>query len=276
MGIKEIRGLSEVGLADLSVVGGKAANLGNLIKGGFNVPNGFVVLPDLAFREKGKDVLVFFDKLGLSLVAVRSSASCEDSSRFSFAGQFETYTGIPREQLTDTIKKCRKSKTNPRVIKYCEINGINIKNVKVSVVVQKMIRSRISGVAFSVDPVTNNRENIHIEAGFGLGELIVSGRVSPDSYSIRKNDLSVVEKLINYQSEMERVNKDGSSSIVSLNEEEGSKRKISDEDLIKVAKVTQKVEKYYGYPVDIEWAYGGDELYILQARPVTTIPGGRR
>lgn len=205
------------------------------------------------------------------LVAVRSSATAEDLPTASFAGQQETYLNIKGENvLLLKVKECWASLFTGRAIYYRHEQGFDQKKIGLAAIVQRMVQSDKSGVAFSIDPVTNDKTKIVIEAIYGLGEYIVQGKVTPDHYEIDKNSFVLLQKNAKYQNE--KYIKKGTANIkVKLSKKEGSKQKITDEEIIKVALLVKDIEKHYFFPQDIEWAIEEDKVFIVQTRPVTTI-----
>ena len=180
--IQEVQAqLKKVNYKDISSVDGASSVLRNLIEKA-KMP------ADLA-----KDITAEFKKLKAPFVAVRSSATAEDSSAASWAGELETYLNTTNKTLLANVKKCWSSLFTPRAIFYRHEKKLLKAEVSVAVVVQKMIDSEISGIAFTVHPVTQDRNQMIIEAGYGLGEAIVSGSVTPDSYVISKRDYSLID-----------------------------------------------------------------------------------
>ncbi|OIO14277.1 phosphoenolpyruvate synthase [Candidatus Gottesmanbacteria bacterium CG1_02_37_22] len=204
-------------------------------------------------------------------VAVRSSATAEDLPEASFAGQQSSYLNVHGEaSLVFKVREAWASLFTPRAIFYREEQKYDHMKVGLAVVVQLMITSDISGVMFTIDPVTNDKNRITVESIFGLGELIVQGSVNPDHHEINKKSLVVENKKISYQAKkMTKIG--GKNRIVNLNKSLGSKQKISDKQVIEVAKLGLKLEKHYYFPQDIEWAIEKNNIYIIQTRPVTTI-----
>ena len=143
-----------------------------------------------------KEINGAFSELHASSVAVRSSATAEDSSTAAWAGQLETYLNTNKENLQENIKKCWASLFTPRAIFYRFEKNFHHQDISVAVVVQKMVASDVSGIAFSVHPVTQDKNALIIEAGWGLGEAIVSGQITPDSYVMEKKQLKIVDKNI--------------------------------------------------------------------------------
>jgi len=205
------------------------------------------------------------------LVAVRSSATAEDLPDASFAGQQETFLNITGEtHLLTKIKDCWASLFTERAIFYRQTKKFDHFKVGLAVVVQRMVQSEKSGIAFSIDPVNNDKNKIIIEAIFGLGEYIVSGKVTPDHYEIDKKTLQILKKEIKRQT-VKLVKSGISDKEIALSKAEGYLQKLSDEEIIKVALLVKDIEKHYYFPQDIEWAIEKGKVFIVQSRPVTTI-----
>ncbi|AWZ48591.1 phosphoenolpyruvate synthase [Clostridiaceae bacterium 14S0207] len=202
-------------------------------------------------------------------LAVRSSATAEDLPDASFAGQQETYLNVMKiEDVFLSIKKCFASLWSIRSFSYRENNGYNHFDVAIAVVIQEMIESEISGILFTANPVSGEKQTI-IDASYNLGEAIVSGRVTPDNYILDENGNEISFTL-------------GSKDISIIYSDEGTKtiknsnymkerRCLNAEDLKKLFCEASKVENLYKKPMDIEWAIKDKKVYILQARPITTI-----
>lgn len=205
------------------------------------------------------------------LVAVRSSATAEDLPDASFAGQQETYLNVQGEtHLLKKVKECWASLFTERAIYYRQQKGFDHFKVGLSAVIQRMVQSEKSGIAFSIDPVTNDKNKIVIEAIYGLGEYIVQGKVTPDHYEVDKNSFVILKKQMNYQN-LKMVRHGIGNREVHLNKAEGSKVKLSDEEIIKTAILVKEIENHYFFPQDIEWAIEGDRVFIVQSRPITTV-----
>jgi len=336
---KPIVWFEEVGKNDVGLVGGKGANLGEMVNASLPVPYGFVITAQAYFDfiEKAgiknrimsllskincenseelnqaskhigemiiaselpknlvKEIISFYDNLeikenkffnsdvsllksGLSkikslykapLVAVRSSATAEDLPTASFAGQQDTYLNVKGEAyLLKKVKECYASLFTPRAIYYRNEQKFDHSKVGLAVVVQKMIESEKSGVAFSIDPVTNDKNRIVIEAIFGLGEYIVQGKVTPDHYEVDKRSLVITKKEISKQ-DVKFVKSNIANKEVKLGKA-GSLIKLTDQEIIKVALLVRDIEKHYYFPQDIEWAVQNNRVYITQSRPITT------
>ena len=210
-----------------------------------------------------------------SLVAVRSSATAEDLPGASFAGQQATYLNIRGEaNLLESVKACWASLFTARAIFYREENKIKHEKVKISVIVQQMVASKVSGVMFSIDPVTNDKDRIIVEAVWGLGEMIVQGSVVPDTYVVQKDTFMILSKEISDQ-KVQLIRRGNKTEEVEVPRAWRDKQKISNEEIIKLAKLAQKLQEHYYFPQDIEWAKDDRGLFITQTRPVTTIGKSR-
>ncbi len=221
-----------------------------------------------------KEVFNAYQRLGGvlkdALVAVRSSATAEDLPGASFAGQQETYLNVLGEaNLIHKVKDAWASLFNARAIFYRHEKHYDHFRVGIAIPVQKMVGSEKSGVMFSIDPVTNDKTKIIIEAIYGLGEYIVQGTVTPDHYEILKKDLSILKKEIVEQKvlyeKVGAVNKE-----VKLGKKEGSKQKITDREIKELASLSKRLENHYYFPQDSEWAIEKGKVYLVQTRPVTT------
>ena len=208
------------------------------------------------------------------LVAVRSSATAEDIESASFAGQQETYLNVSREELLNAVKKVWASLYTPRAISYRRFKGIDQLQVEMAVVVQKMVNSRSAGVMFTLHPATGDRNYIMIEASWGLGEAVVSGKVTPDEVLIEKSSLKIVEKKVSHKILKIVYDREKRQNVVINLTEEADKMSITDDEAIELAKLALKIEQHYGRPMDIEWAIDADlpfpdNVFIVQARPET-------
>jgi len=256
---------------DIKLVGGKAYVLGELLRAGFNIPAGFVVTTNSTTpfqTDLQVEIIEYFNNLNSHFVAVRSSAVSEDSCSATWAGQLDTYLNTRKNELSTNIKKCQNSINSIRARSYAKQKSLS--KSLVAVIVQEMIQSDVSGVACSVHPVTNNCNDIVIEAGFGLGEAIVSGQITPDMYVIDKVSDQISKKLISYQTK--KLAQDQSMTTTWQNlDENGKLQKLTDAQIYELSHIIQKLETYLGYPVDVEWALRDDIFYILQSRPITTL-----
>ncbi len=208
------------------------------------------------------------------LVAVRSSATAEDLPTASFAGQQATFLNMKgAEQVVDAVRRCWASLFEARAIYYRNENGFEHMRVGLSAVIQKMIQSESSGVMFTADPVSGDRSKIIIEAGFGLGEAVVSGQITPDNYVVDKETLKILDKFISQQEMMIIRLPNGKTDHADVPEEIQEKQKTNDDFIVQIAKFGRNIEKHYGYPQDIEWAVERGRVYITQSRAITTIKG---
>jgi len=223
-----------------------------------------------------KEIIHEFGKLKCPLVAVRSSATAEDSSTTSWAGELESYLNTNKKTILENVKKCWASLFTPRAIFYRFEKRMHKTKVSVAVVIQKMIQSEVSGICFTVHPVTKDYDQMVVEAGYGLGEAIVGGKITPDAYVIRKpkrkikEEFEILDKNISEQKMMIIRSKSGTKEI-GVPKARQSKQKISDKQIKSLSKVCYNIEKYYNYPQDIEWALDKNKFYIVQSRPITTL-----
>ncbi|MEK9155914.1 MAG: phosphoenolpyruvate synthase [Patescibacteria group bacterium] len=316
-GDQHILWFSEIDRDDIPLVGGKGANLGELIKAGIPVPNGFCVtaaayyyfleksglkkaiarllanlnpedskklnqvskeikkkimaakMPADLLREIGEA----YKKLGGGLlVAVRSSATAEDLPDASFAGQQATFLNIQGyTEVADAVQRCYASLFEARAIYYRIVNKFDHMKVGIAVPVQSMVESEQSGILFTVDPVTEEQNHLVIEAGFGLGEAIVSGSVTPDRYIVDKAAQGIVDREINSQEWKIVRDPKGGDRHVNVPPADRRAQKISDDLILALAKIGTNIEKHYGKPQDTEWAVEGGKIYFVQSRPITTL-----
>lgn len=200
-------------------------------------------------------------------VAVRSSATAEDLPDASFAGQQETYLNVKGfEDVVKHVQMCWASLFESRAIFYRTDKGFNHMKVGIAVPVQLMIQSEVSGIMFTVNPLTNDRSEISIEAAYGLGQPVVSGELTPDQYIVKKSNWDISYKFIAKQTWQFTL---GGNTPVSNAYQEV--QKMDDKKVVELAKIGERVEKHYGMPMDIEWGMENKKLYIVQARPVTTL-----
>ncbi|MBU4086833.1 MAG: phosphoenolpyruvate synthase [Nanoarchaeota archaeon] len=203
-------------------------------------------------------------------VAVRSSATAEDSSEASFAGQQETFLNIKgKSNVIEAVKKCWASLFTARSIYYRIKKGFKHEQVLISVIIMKMINSDKSGVIFSKNPVGDD-DNIVIEAVYGLGEGIVSGRISPDHYEVSRD-----MKIEDIRKENKKIaltrNSSGENTIINLTEEKSKSQVLTEQEILRLAKYSIRLEEHYKKPQDIEFAIDSGEIFIVQTRPITTL-----
>lgn len=223
----------------------------------------------LEFTETMEEVLsAELKALDGTFFAVRSSSPEEDLSGSSFAGMYETFLGTTHDSLWETIAKAYSSMFDFRVMGYKAQNNIALEGTCISVIIQKQIASDVSGVGFSLNPLNNCYDEVTINASFGLGEAIVSGIVTPDQYTVEKVRMDIIEKKINEKKIALHLKAHGG-----MEEKENSnanEQALSDDKILELAEMIKKTEAYYDFPIDTEWAFEGDKLYLLQARPITT------
>lgn len=221
-----------------------------------------------------RDIVKAYNKLGGMLtdatVAIRSSATAEDLPTASFAGQQETFLNVKGDtNVVVKVKEAWASLFDARAIFYRHQHHFSHFRVGIAIVVQKMVNSEKSGVMFTIDPVSNEKSKIVIESIYGLGELIVQGRVIPDHYEVDKQSMSILLKTIGEQKiQLQKVG--GHNKEVHVDKKQGTKQKITDEQIIHLAKLGKKLEQHYYFPQDVEWAIEKKNVYLVQTRPVTT------
>ena len=309
--------ISNIRASDLSLVGGKGANLGEMAHAGFPVPSGFC-LTTVAFQkfiagcpdsdglyalldtvttdnvetvrsvgQRVRQVLLkvpipgdvadavrhSWGEIGADhAYAVRSSATAEDLPDASFAGQQDTYLNIIGEAaMLDAIRRCWVSLFTDRAILYRTQNGFNHRDVQLSVVVQQMIMSEKSGILFTADPLTGHRHTISIDASFGLGEALVSGLVSPDAYRVDKRTHTILSRQIADKQVAIYPKTDGGTRQETLSAAQREQTVLTDAQILALAELGCKIETHYGTPQDIEWAIADGQIYLLQARPITSL-----
>lgn len=204
-------------------------------------------------------------------VAIRSSATAEDLPEASFAGQQDTFLHVSgSEDVIEYVLKCWASLFEARAIFYREENDFDHSKVYIAVVVQKMVNADKAGVMFTVNPSTGE-EIALIEGSWGLGEAVVSGDVTPDNYAVDKQNNDIVNVTISDKKVMYTNDENGTSIKVDVPEEKRNERVLSDEELIELTEMGKRIQAHYGEPMDTEWAFENGELFLLQARPITTL-----
>ena len=226
--------------------------------------------------ELADEIKKAYIEMGGGLVAVRSSATAEDLPEASFAGQQSTFLNVQGEnEVVAAVQECWASLFKPRAIFYRHHQGFDHLRVGIAVPIQKMVQSEASGVMFTIEPMTNDRSKIVIEAVYGLGETLVSGEVIPDLYIIDKERLRISSKKIGKQEWQLIRNVTGGDNEpnikVPLQPSSQTQQKLTDDDIISLAKLGKYIEDLYQFPQDIEWAKEGKQIFIVQTRPVTTI-----
>ncbi len=229
-----------------------------------------LVMNKIMPKSMQQEILKEFKKLKVKYVAVRSSATAEDSKIDSWAGELETYLNTTEKMILKNVKKCWASLYTPRALFYRIERKMRRKSVSVAVVIQKMIQSEISGICFTVHPITKDRNQMIIEAGYGLGEAIVGGMITPDAYVIEKDSLTILDININEQEKMIKWVKNKNQTIA-VPKAKQAKQKFKNSEIIKLSKIVRNIEKHYKSPQDIEWAFAKGKIYITQSRPITTL-----
>ncbi len=225
-------------------------------------------IPD-EVRER---ILVAYRAMGPDCyVAVRSSATGEDGADASFAGMNETFTNVRGEaDLIDAVQNCWASLFGPRVVSYRASRGFSA-NPAMAVVVQLMIASERSGVAFTADPTTDATDRVVVEGAFGQGEVVVSGSVEPDTYVVSKETGEIISRRMGYKSFKIIRGDDGKDQRVDLDESQAQARVLDDDEVRAIAEIAVRSERHAGCPQDTEWAIADGTTYIVQTRPITTL-----
>jgi phosphohistidine swiveling domain-containing protein/uncharacterized membrane protein (DUF106 family) len=280
---------------DKSLVGGKAANLGRLVRAGFTVPDAFVVTtrayrfaqsngaasnghgngdgngaPPAALPvEIAEEIRRAYEALGGGPVAVRSSATAEDMAAASMAGQYETFLDIRGEDaLLDAVRCCWASLDSPRIRTYLKEHGIEQSRVAMAVLVQRLVSADVAGVLFTANPQTGGRREMLVEASWGLGESVVSGRVQPDVLRLDRATGRVLHAAIADKRVYLPAGAHEERPV------EDSRRKLPclrGSDVLQLWELGKLAADHFGAPQDIEWALFEGELYLLQSRPITTL-----
>lgn len=203
-----------------------------------------------------------------ALFAVRSSSPEEDLGSASFAGAYETVLGVNKKSLLDAIHHTFASCLDHRIVIYKTQNNFDLSTPSIAIVIQKQIRSDSAGVAFSLNPLNNDYDELVINSNFGLGESVVSGSVSPDNFIINKQSKTIISKTLGVKELCIRLNTKGGTT--ETKPEQANQFSISDAQALAIMEETKKIESYYQKPMDIEWALEDKRVYLLQARPITT------
>jgi pyruvate,water dikinase len=256
-----------IGPADAALVGGKALSLASLTAAGLPVPPGFCLTT--AARRIGPDLVAALaqehDKLGAGPVAVRSSATAEDGAVSSFAGQQETVLGVLGfDALLQAIDRCRASLDSERAVAYRRQQGVRDDGLAMAVVVQKLVPAEVAGVLFTRDPLDPAGGCMLVEASWGLGESVVSGRVTPDRFHLDRDTGKVLDRHIAVKTF--RRTAEGEEAVPA--EKQGIAC-LDDEQLARLAELGRQVEAHHGEPRDVEWALAEGRFWLLQSRPIT-------
>jgi phosphoenolpyruvate synthase/pyruvate phosphate dikinase len=271
---------------DQAQVGGKAAHLSRLAAN-YPIPPGFC-LPAAAFDptypanaplpEAVAAVLTLAygtlaSRCGVPdvPVAVRSSALDEDSDLASFAGQHETELNLVGiEAVLGGVARCWASSRTERALAYRRQQGLDIEGVRLAVVVQQLVLADVSAVVFSANPVTDDRDEVVVTASWGLGESLVGGTATPDTWVVRKGDLEVLDEQVGAKERM-TVALDSGTQEVPVPRLLQEKVSLSRAQVVELAELAVGLEARMGRPVDVEAAYFGENIYLLQCRPITTL-----
>jgi rifampicin phosphotransferase len=314
-----IRTLTDISQRELSIAGGKEANLGELIRAGFPVPPGYVLLTSayqhfistnnfmdeiewlaqlttshvLASYEYASQSInalfasgtmpeeivqaceLAYQELGAGSVAIRSSATTEDLPKASFAGLHESYLNVPSlEDVLIAVRQCWSSLWTPRTLSYRTRLDIAPRNVSMAVVIQKMVQASASGVLFTINPVSEAQDEVVINAARGLAEALVLGQITPDTIIAEKIGERITQgevgekSLLTVSNDYKTTNSRASNSGV-----ETTKRQqlvLTDKQVQQLVRLGKQIENHFGTPQDIEWAIADEQIFIVQARPITT------
>lgn len=290
--------------SDASRAGGKGASLGELTAAGAPVPPGFVILteawklfragldlsldalrPDntaeLSARCQGiitaapipadlaREITTACREAGLQRMAVRSSATAEDSASTAWAGQLDTYLDVSPDTLLEQVRACWASLYTERALVYRLQNDMVQRPIEVAVVVQEMVESEVAGVGFSVHPTTQEPDLMMLQASFGLGEAVVSGAVNPDTWVISKSQDRIVDRAVGSKSKALRP---GHPPQWEAQTRTGPC--LTDAAVLEYARLLKRMEQHYGRPIDTEWARAAEQFRVVQARPITTLDPG--
>ena len=307
--------LKNISTLDNNRVGTKGANLGEMVKAGFPVPEGFVVVVDAYRRlvldnkidvsiehflhtlndddhekivsasyiiqnlfimaEIPFDIVAEIDRayeqMGYAKVAVRSSATAEDLSDTSFAGQYQTYLNIKgKDELCHAIKKCWASLWNDRALFYRLKYNIYGEELAQGVVVQRLINAEKSGVMFTANPINSRRDQTIVNASWGLGEAIVDGDVTPDQWVVDKMKRVVIGEIV-ANKEIMTIRKQNGTELTVVPKDKVKQATLTHKEVLELLELGIKIEEHFGYPQDIEWAFFKDTFYLIQSRPITSL-----
>jgi rifampicin phosphotransferase len=272
------------GVGGLAELGGKGASLVRLVAAGLPVPDGFCVTTAAhqAFLAEGRmpeqvaaEVVEAYHRLGSPAVAVRSSATAEDLPEASFAGQQETFLNVSGdEHLLDAVCRCWASLGSERAVAYRRRHGIGSDGLDMAVVVQRLVDADAAGILFTADPFTGDRSQVEINAGWGLGEAVVGGQVTADSFTVDRTSGRVVRRVVNDKTVMTVRTSDGTTEVP-VPADRRNRPSLTRPQASKLAGLAVRIEELYGTPMDVEWCRNGADLLVLQARPITTGPADR-
>ena len=302
-----IKFLNKIKDPKVSELGGKGYSLVVLINNGFNVPKGFVItsevffkflednnlterikelyseINDNNFQEKSKEIKELIingkmpeeitqeikenlNELSVQHVAIRSSAVSEDSLKASFAGLHDTFLNVNSDLVLENLKKCWASLFNERAVIYRIKKNIPHLVEGMAIIIQEMIPAEVSGITLTIHP--SNEKALLIESSYGLGDLIVSGRIQPDDYIVDRETLVILEIRIGVKKRMDICEEKG-TEIVEINKELIEMQVIPDEKIQEIAKICSEIGKIFDHPQDIEWCIYNNKIWLLQSRPIT-------
>ncbi|HEV8507973.1 MAG TPA: phosphoenolpyruvate synthase [Chitinophagaceae bacterium] len=223
------------------------------------------------FPDIEEEIAGYITKFGEdNAFAVRSSATAEDLPSASFAGQQDTYLNIiGKNNILKHISKCWASLFTDRAVIYRIQNKFEHRQVHLSVIIQRMVFPQVSGILFTADPATSNRKLLSIDAGFGLGEVLVSGVVSADNYKVRED--TIVDKMIAIKKLAIYGQKEGGTKTVQIEPGRQRAQTLTEQQILQLAHIGRQIECYFDCPQDIEWCLADDTFYIVQSRPITTL-----
>lgn len=262
------------------LAGGKAINLGELLRAGLPVPDGFVVTTEASRRLHAHDlrqdtsglaeaIVAQWRAMGSPTVAVRSSATAEDLADASMAGQYETFLNIAQgDALLNAVQCCWASLDSPRTRAYLTEHGIDLWQVSMAVVVQRQIPADVAGVLFTANPHTGSRAEMLIEASWGLGEAVVSGRVQPDVLRVDRETGRIIEAKI---ADKQVWIAPGEHEESPVPEDRRNAPCLNDSAIAQIVAIARQAEAHFSRPQDIEWALHEGRVFLLQSRPITTI-----
>jgi phosphohistidine swiveling domain-containing protein len=274
--MSDLRLFEQIGANEAKDVGGKGLSLGLMAQAGLPVPPGFCVTSATHLRLKGKSpsadavlagrITEAYRQLGSGPVAVRSSATAEDGAVASFAGQQETILGVRGEEaVLEAIGRCWESLDSDRAVAYRRQQGIEDADRAMAVVVQQLVPAQVAGVLFTRDPMDAQGKRMLVEASWGLGESVVSGRVTPDRFHVDLETGTVLDRIVHCKAT--QLTADGSAPVPA---EKQNQPCLNDDQLSELADLARRVEAFYGDARDVEWAWSEGRFWLLQARPITT------
>lgn len=256
-------------------IGGKAANLCRL-REFCSVPPFFIVCFDspeeIDNPTKQREIVNECERRGFDVMAVRSSASCEDSEEASFAGMFETILGASKDNLMEAMSSVILSVRNKRVAAYCATTGIQSERIRMFIIVQRLVSSRVSGVCLTRG---RSQNELVIEACYGLGAGLVDGRITPDRYILSRDSLVVLNKSISYQANKliaDRQKFQVGEGTIPFHRRASAK--LTRKEVLDIGDLCLSIERKLGLDgADVEWAYEDEQLFILQTRPLINESG---